>query len=193
MPVRSPRGRRCPAMRTPRPCCSPVSAGVPDQGQGPFTPCQPSASPGPAGMPPRADGAWWFRHGRESGVQNRMIRTHPRNRIATLLQQIFAIRSLVLSSICNAVSRSLVTASTRDPPYLGGYRIRFAAQVMCSDRRDLCAAVAANDATPRRPENSHLRRPPRRGRPLSGRRQRTSRAGHSGDAGPGACAGHPRR
>ena len=33
VPVRSPSGRRCPAMRTPRPCCSPVSAGVPDEGQ----------------------------------------------------------------------------------------------------------------------------------------------------------------
>ena len=36
-------------------------------------------------MPPRADGAWWFSHARGSGVQNRMTRTHPRNRIATLL------------------------------------------------------------------------------------------------------------
>src|SRR6516164_5416342 len=27
--VRPPRGRRCPATRTPRPCCCPVSAGVP--------------------------------------------------------------------------------------------------------------------------------------------------------------------
>jgi hypothetical protein len=36
-------------------------------------------------MPPRADGAWWFRHARRSGAQNRMIRTHPRNRIGTLL------------------------------------------------------------------------------------------------------------
>src|SRR4029077_8778051 len=33
VPARSPSGRRCPAMRTPRPCCSPVSADVPDEGQ----------------------------------------------------------------------------------------------------------------------------------------------------------------
>ena len=36
-------------------------------------------------------------------------------------------------------------------------------------------------------------RPHRRRRPLSGRRQRTSRAGHSTDAGPAVCAGRPQR
>ena len=86
-----------PGHADPRPCCLPVSADVLDKVRAPFIPCRPSHH---SGLP----GCLRVRTGRGGSPCPR-------------------VRSLVLSSICNAVSRSLVRPA-RDIRLLRGQRSR---------------------------------------------------------------------
>jgi hypothetical protein len=67
-----------------------------------------------------------------------------------------AIRLLVLSTICNALSRSLVTASTRDPPYCSANLIAgVAADTAVSGV--ICAHMPADGAYPSDAEVASVR------------------------------------